>query len=184
MTFRFTIAALAACLALSAPLAARAEDHPAGMHIHDVYARVNGGIGKTGAVFLMMHNNTETDDRLVAARADVAERVELHTHKESADGVMQMIQIEGGIAMPSGAMHELARGGDHVMLLGLTRELADGDTFPLTLVFETAGEVTVDAVIDNARKPGAGMMDHDAMHGAGHGDGHGAGHGAGHGHDG
>lgn len=181
MTFRFPLAALAACLALSAPLAAIAEEHPAGMHIHDVYARVNGGVGKTGAVFLMMHNNTETDDRLIEARADVAERVELHTHKESADGVMQMIQIEGGIPMPAGEMHELARGGDHVMLLGLTRALADGDSFPLTLVFEGAGEVTVDAVIDNARKPAAAMMDHDAMHGAGHGAMHGAGHGAGHG---
>lgn len=175
MTFRFTIAALAACLSLSAPLAAMAEEHPAGMHIHDVYARVNGGVGKTGAVFLMMHNNTETGDRLIAARADVAERVELHTHKESADGVMQMIKIEDGIPMPAGEMHELARGGDHVMLLGLTRELADGDSFPLTLVFETAGEVTVDAVIDNARKPGMGGHDHDAMHGDGHGEGHGHG---------
>ena len=105
----------------------------------------------------------------------MAQKVELHTHVESADGVMQMIQIEGGIALPAGEMHELARGGDHVMLLGLTQVLKDGDTFPLTLTFEQAGEVTVEAVVDNARKPGEGMMDHSG-HGAGHGDGHDHGH--------
>lgn len=184
MTLRFPLAAIAACLALSAPFATplHAEEHPEGMHIHDVYARVNGGIGKSGAVFFMLHNNTATDDRLTAARAGVAEKVELHTHVETADGVMQMQAIEGGVALPAGEMHPFARGGDHVMLMGLTQELADGDSFPLTLVFETAGEVTVDAVVDNARKPdAAGMMDHGA-HGAMHGDGakmdHGAHHGA------
>lgn len=179
MTFRFTMAALAACLTLSAPMPVAAEEHTPTIHVHDVYARANGGVGKTGAVFLMLHNMTETDDRLLEARADVAERVELHTHIEGEDGVMQMRQIEGGIALPAGEMHELARGGDHVMLLGLTRDLAAGETFPLTLVFETAGEVTVEAVVDNARKPGAGGMDHGAMHGEGHGAGHGGGHGHG-----
>jgi len=171
MTFRMSFAAVAAVLSLALPLSAAAEEHPEGMHVHDVYARSNGQEGGSGAVFFMIHNNTATDDRLVAASAPVAQKVELHTHVESADGVMQMVQIEGGIALPGGEMHELARGGDHVMLLGLTQVLKDGDTFPLTLTFEQAGEVTVEAVVDNARKPGAGMMDHSG-HGAGHGDGH------------
>lgn len=181
MPLRLPLAALAACLALTAPLSA--QEHPAGIHIHDVYARVNGGISKSGAVFFMLHNNTATDDRLVGVRGDVAEKVELHSHSESADGVMKMQEIEGGVAVAAGAMHAFARGGDHVMMMGLTRELADGDRFPLTFVFEAAGEVTVDAVVDNARKPGAGGMDH-ADHGAMQGDAapmdHGAGHGSAH----
>lgn len=163
MTFRMTFAALAAALALSLP--ATAQEHPEGMHVHDVYARSMGQVGASGAVFFMMHNNTETDDRLLSATADVAERVELHTHKEDANGVMQMLHVTEGLPLAAGEMHALARGGDHVMLMGLTRELKDGDTFPLTLVFEQAGEITVEAVVDNARKPGEGMMDH-----SGHGD--------------
>lgn len=174
MSLRLFAAVLAACLSLTAP--ALAEEHPAGIHIHDVYARVNGGIGKTGAVFMMIHNNTATDDRLVEVRSDVAKLVELHTHLEGEDGVMKMERIEGGIALAAGEMHELARGGDHVMLMGLTRELADGESFALTFVFEQAGEVVVEATVDNARKPGEGQMNHDAMHGDGsHGDGHGHG---------
>jgi periplasmic copper chaperone A len=165
MIARFTLAAVAACLSLS--FAAVAEEHPTELHIHDVYARVNGGVGKSGAVFFMLHNNTGTDDRLIAATADVAKLVELHTHIESADGVMQMREIEGGVALPAGAMHEFARGGDHVMMMGLTRALQDGDRFPLTLVFETAGEVEVEAIVDNTREVGTGGHGamHDMMHG-------------------
>ena len=163
MTFRMTFAALAAALSLSLP--ATAEEHPEGIHVHDVYARSMGQMGASGAIFFMMHNNTDTDDRLVSAAADVAERVELHTHKEDANGVMQMLHVEEGFPIAAGDMHALERGGDHVMLMGLTRDLKDGDTFPLTLTFEQAGQITVEAVVDNARKPGEGMMDH-----SGHGD--------------
>ena len=163
MTFRMTIAALAAALSLCLP--ATAEEHPDGLHVHDVYARSMGQMGASGAIFFMMHNNTATDDRLIAATADVAERVELHTHKEDANGVMQMLEVKEGFPLAAGDMHALERGGDHVMLMGLTRELKDGDTFPLTLTFEQAGQITVEAVVDNARKPGQGMMDH-----SGHGD--------------
>ncbi len=162
--------AAAAALALCFAAPVLAQEHPEGLHIHDVYARSNGAVGGSGAVFFMIHNNTETDDRLIGVATDVAQKAELHTHVESADGVMQMTQIEGGIALPSGEMHELARGGDHVMLMGLTRALKDGDTFALTLTFEKAGDVQIEATVDNARKPGEGgmMMDHDSM-----GDGHG-----------
>ena len=168
MFARLFPAAAALALMLAAP--AFAQEHPEGLHIHDVYARSNGAVGGSGAVFFMIHNNTETDDRLIAVATDVAQKAELHTHVESADGVMQMVQIEGGIALPSGEMHELARGGDHVMLMGLTRALKDGDRFSLTLTVEKAVAVEIEATVDNARKPGEGgmMMDHDGM-----GDGHG-----------
>ena len=177
MTFRLSLAALAATLFLSIP--ATAEEHPEGMHVHDIYARSMGQVGASGAIFFMIHNNSTTDDRLVSAASDVAERVELHTHKEDANGVMQMLHVEEGFAIPAGEMHALARGGDHVMLLGLTRELKDGDTFPVTLIFEAAGEVVIEATVDNARKPEEGgmMMDHGDGHDHG-GHGH-SGHGTG-----
>jgi copper(I)-binding protein len=170
MTFRLSLAALAATLFLSIP--ATAEEHPEGMHVHDIYARSTGQVGASGAIFLMIHNNTTTDDRLLGAASDVAERVELHTHLEDANGVMQMLHVEEGFAIPAGEMHALARGGDHVMLLGLTRELKDGDTFPVTLTFEAAGEVVIEATVDNERKPedGGMMMDHGDGHDhSGHG---------------
>lgn len=166
---RTLLAAAAATLALALPTLA--ENHPEAIHVHDAYARA-AGIGKSGAVFFMMHNMTEADDRLIDVRADVAKKVELHTHKDLGDGVMKMLHVPEGFTLAAGEMHELARGGDHVMLMGLTRELANGDTFPLTLVFEKSGELVIDVAVDNDRKPEAGgMMDHN--HGSGEGHNHG-----------
>jgi copper(I)-binding protein len=53
------------------------------------------------------------------------------------------------------------------MLMGLTREVADGDVIMLTLVFEKAGEVVIEAPVDNARKTGMEMdhSGHQMQHG-------------------
>lgn len=168
-TFRLFTAAVAATLALALPLAA--QDQPMTIQIQDAYARAMGGMGKSGAVFFTIQNTSEADDRLVDARADVAAMVQLHTHKDMGDGVMKMMHVPEGFPVPAGGMHALARGGDHVMLLGLTRDLANGDSFPLTLVFENAGEVVVDVTVDNDRKPAGGSMGmgHGAMNGMNHG---------------
>lgn len=175
MTRRLVLAAAAVFLAFTLPIAA--EDKAAGIQIHDPYARAMGGIGKSGAVFFEIVNSAAVDDRLIDARAEVAQRVELHTHKEGADGVMQMLHVPEGFVVPAGGSHALARGGDHVMLLGLTQDLAQGDTFPLTLVFEKAGEVVVDVALDNDRKPEAAGMEGmgDGQGGHGHGMKHGTG---------
>lgn len=138
-------AAAAAVGAMALP--ALAQD----ITIEDAYARSMGGIGASGAVFFDIKNAGTEADRLVSAASDVAKMVELHTHKQDAAGVMQMIAVPEGFEVPAGADHMLARGGDHVMLMGLTRELADGDMVALTLTFEKAGEVTVDVPVDNKR---------------------------------
>ena len=138
-------AAAAAVGAMALP--ALAQD----ITIEDAYARSMGGIGASGAVFFDIKNAGTEADRLVSAASDVAKMVELHTHKQDAAGVMQMIAVPEGFEVPAGADHLLARGGDHVMLMGLTRELADGDMVALTLPFEKAGEVTVDVPVDNKR---------------------------------
>ncbi len=167
---RTFFAAAAATLSLSVPLLAHGPELTA----QDAYARA-GGAGKSGAVFLILENTGHEDDRLIAARSDVAARVELHTHKDMGDGVMKMMEVEEGFAIPAGGSHALARGGDHVMLMGLTRDLADGDSFPLTLVFEKSGEMVIDVPVDNARKPDAAAKPHGE--GTGGHSGHGAAHG-------
>ncbi len=108
-------------------------------------------MAKSGAAFMQIVNNGAEDDRLINAASDVAMRVELHTHKEGADGVMQMLHVPEGFAIPAGETHALARGGDHVMFMGLKRALADGDMVTVTLTFEKAGDITIDVPVDLQR---------------------------------
>lgn len=126
-----------------------------GVHIENPYARTNGGIGATGAVFFEVMNHADVDDRLIGVASDVAEKVEMHTHKQSEGGVMQMMAVPEGFAIAALQGHALQRGGDHIMLMGLKQDLKDGDIIHLTLTFEHAGVVEVDAAVDSTRKPGA-----------------------------
>jgi len=122
--------------------------------IHDPYVRSSTAKSTSGAAFMVLKNAGSEDDRLIGASASVAKRVELHTHMESSEGVMRMMQIEGGIAIAAGDQHMLKRGGDHVMFMGLNHALVQGEVISLTLTFEKAGDITVEVPVDNARKPG------------------------------
>ncbi len=153
MSFKSTLfAATAAALSFAMP--ALAGD----IMVQDPYARTSTMMSKSGAAFMVLMNHGAEDDRLVAASSDVAQRVELHTHKEGANGVMQMIEVEEGFPVPAGGMHALARGGDHVMFMGLNRSLAQGDIITLTLTFEKAGDMTIEVPVDLERKPMQGMQ--------------------------
>ena len=133
-----------------------------GVHVSDAYARVSGPAAKSGAIFLTIENHSAEDDRLLSAATDVAAVAELHTHKETADGVMQMLKVEEGFAVPAGESHVLARGGDHVMLMGLNRSLVDGDIIHLTLTFARGEVVELDVPVDSKRSE-APMQDMDGM---------------------
>jgi len=122
--------------------------------IHNPYARSSTAKSTSGAAFMVLKNSGAEDDRLISVRARVAKKSELHTHMEAANGVMRMMQIDGGIAIPAGDEHRLMRGGDHVMLMGLNRALVQGEVISLTLTFERAGEIIVEVPVDHARKPG------------------------------
>lgn len=137
---------LAASLAILA-LPALADEV---VRITEAYARFLPG-AKSGAAFLVIENLQPADDRLIAVASPVAGKAELHSHQAGADGMMRMGPIEGGISLPAGANHALARGGDHVMLMMLTSVPKEGETFPLTLTFEAAGDITIDIPVDNHR---------------------------------
>lgn len=102
--------------------------------------------GGTSAAYMVLVNRGGAGDRLVSASTDVAEVVELHESK-MVDNVMKMEPVAGGIPVPANGQVELKPGGLHVMLIGLKRDLAAGETVRLTLKFERAGEVTVDAPV-------------------------------------
>ena len=162
--------ALAALAALM-PVAAMAEAPM--LSVSDAYAR--SANPKSAAAFMTIANSGPDDCTLIAAGGTVAERIELHTHQH-ADGVMKMVRDEDGFVIPAGGRHLLDRGGDHVMMLGLTEPLSDGQMVPLTLDFGDCGTVNVEVPVGNARPPEHGAaaagadpnaMDHGAMdHGA------------------
>ena len=139
-TFQILLAATLALIALPAF---------AQVQITDAYGRSTGA---SGAVFLTITNPDATDDRLLSATTDAAEMAMLHTSMMDANGVMSMPELAGGVVIPAGGAHALARGGDHIMLMGLTAPIKDGHTLRLILTFEQAGPIALDVIIDNKRQ--------------------------------
>lgn len=116
----------------------------------DPFARASRPGAPTGAIFMSIQNAGTIADRLVAANSPAAAVVQIHTHIEES-GIMKMREVVAGIPVPAGGTHTLSRGGDHVMLMGVTQELVDGGTVSLTLVFEVAGEFVIEVPVDNSR---------------------------------
>ena len=135
--------------------------------IKDAYARSAGKMAKAGAAFMVIENTGDEDDRLIAAASDISALVELHTHKDMGDGIMKMVEVEEGFAIPAHGEHALARGGDHVMFMGLKAPMNHGDTIAVTLTFEKAGEIAVEIPVDLERQDMHGGMGHGMGNGQG-----------------
>ena len=142
-------------------LATQAQEFKLGpINIAHPYARATSSGQPMGGGFLKLENSG-ADDTLLSASAEVAKAVELHLMSMEGD-VMRMRQVER-IALPAGKTVELKPGGLHIMLMGLKAPLKVGDSFPLKLKFEKAGEVTVNMTVE-AAAAGAGGMHHDMKH--------------------
>jgi copper(I)-binding protein len=98
--------------------------------------------GRPGAVFLSIDNKGGAD-KLVAASSTLSQRVELHTHTMD-NGVMRMRPVEA-IEIPANSLTELKSGGHHIMMFDVKTMPEKGSPVPLTLTFETAGEVRIEA---------------------------------------
>ena len=133
------------------------------VHISDAYSFAVPADARSAAVFLTITYpetlaSGDVTDRLLSAETAVSENVEIHTTLIEND-VMMMRRMESLPLPPTGRMI-LAPGGAHIMLLNMKRALNAGETFPMTLVFEKAGAISVDVLV---RAPGD-VPAHDDHH--------------------
>lgn len=102
--------------------------------------------GANSAIYMTLKNGTDAADRLVSAQADVAKTIEIHETVMNGD-VMQMQPVAGGLEVPAKGQVELKPGGYHVMLIGLTRDLNEGEKFPVTLTFASGATLKLEAEV-------------------------------------
>lgn len=98
-----------------------------------------------GAAYVTIKNHGSKPDTLLSVTADLADRVELH-QTITRDGVMRM-QPLATFDVPPGTTLEMKPGSYHLMLLGLKHDLKPGDTVALTLTFEKAGRLSLQAPV-------------------------------------
>ena len=126
------------------PLSSFASDNHHGLMIKDVIIRATAPSAGATAGYLIIHNHTKADDRLIAVKADFARKSEIHEMKLVGD-VMKMRPVEGGLLIPAGGMVLLKKGGNHLMFMGLNEQIKHEQNYEITLIFETAGEIKINA---------------------------------------
>jgi copper(I)-binding protein len=102
--------------------------------VTDPWARATVPQQKASGAFMQVRSPVAA--RLVAVNSPVAASVELH--KMEMTGQMMKMRHVDSIELPAGQVVNLAAGGYHIMLMGLNRQLKEGDTIPLSLVIETS----------------------------------------------
>jgi len=109
--------------------------------VEHAWSRATVGMDRPAVVYLSIRNTGSVDDALIGVATPVAGMPMIH-ETVVTDGIASMPHAMS-VPVPAGQTVELAPGGYHAMLMGLTQALKKGDSFPLTLTFQTAGAVTV-----------------------------------------
>lgn len=162
---------LAAALVFAAPSAFAEMLKHGDLMIDTPYSFATPATAKSAAGYMVITNTGDTDELLVSAESSLGRTTQLHLSETDANGVARMIHQEQGIAIRAGETVTLEPGGYHVMFMGVSEPLAEGEEATVTLVFEQAGalELTLPVI---ARGDKAGHGGHGDGHGEGHGDGH------------
>ncbi|GGO87495.1 hypothetical protein GCM10011348_40820 [Marinobacterium nitratireducens] len=152
---RFAAPLLASLLCVAGPALAEVT-------VSDAYARAVPPGQSNSAAFLVIRNDADEAVRLIDAASDSAGVVELHTHSEQ-DGVLKMRRIDA-IEIPGRGEHSLAPGADHLMLIGLTRVLSEGDSIGLSLEFSDGQRLQLDVPVKSIMATMQGMQNGHQHH--------------------
>jgi copper(I)-binding protein len=103
-------------------------------------------MGSTSAVFMSIQNKGQEADRLIGAQCTAAQTVEIHESVMEND-VMQMHHLPEGLEIPAGGEVLLKPGGYHLMLIGVTRDIEEGERLKVDLQFEKSGTISIEAEV-------------------------------------
>jgi len=151
MSGRLPLLLLSMLVAVPAPVLGQTNDSK--VRVEEAWARrapmIESGDSKAGSgngvVYVLLVNSGQGHDALLSAASDAAAAAEIHeTYRDM--GMMMMRPVKK-IDLPSGRKVEMRPGGYHIMLLNLKRDLKPGEVVTLTLQFEKAGKIRVNAVI-------------------------------------
>ena len=117
---------------------------------------------KAAGGFMAISNNGTEADRLIGVEADFAAKAETHESKVDGNGVGTMEHVDF-VEIPPGQTVNLEHGGYHIMFMGLTGALTEGEELKVTLIFERAGRVDVEFMIDPPMGAGMEGMEHSDM---------------------
>ena len=117
-----------------------------GVSVTGAWVRSTPPGASAGALYLTLHS--AAGDRLIGASVPraIAAAVEMHRTTRDAAGRLGMKRVDW-VELPPGIAVTFKPGGSHLMLVGLVRPLAAGDTLVVKLRFGRAKELELRAPV-------------------------------------
>ena len=122
-----------------------------GLQIVNPWTRATPGGATIGAGYLTITNKGPETDRLIGGSLTLAARVEMHS-MAMENGIAKMRPLSS-VEIKPGATVEFTPGGMHMMFVGLKQPLKQGQTLKGTIVFEKAGTVAVEFIVQGIGAP-------------------------------
>lgn len=103
-----------------------------------------GLAGQDGQCFIPLFNSGKTEDSLIAARSETCLVIQLRHNARYDDPPEMQFDLTPGKPIP------MRPQAVHFRLVGLRKELKEGESFALVLDFLNAGEIELDVRIANS----------------------------------
>ncbi|GAB3243556.1 copper chaperone PCu(A)C [Kineosporia babensis] len=173
--FAFAASALVAVAALSACSSDSATDSDAAadnvkvvggdasataadrLNIADQWVKTADAKAGMTAIFGTITNTGDQDVVVESAKTSASDTTELHEMVMKGNEMI-MQEKEGGFTVPAGGEHELAPGGDHLMVLNMTEPIEAGDEVTVRL---TLGDGSTQEFTALAKETTAGEEKYD-----------------------
>lgn len=138
-------------LLLLLPMQAAAE-----VIIEGAWVRLPPPVADTAAAYMTIRNHGDKDVEITGIETDVAEHPEFHSME--MDGEMMMMKKMAKVIVPAHGGISFDPGGNHLMLIDLTRELKTGEHIMMTIKTSDGESIMVHAEVKDMR----GGMDHSS----------------------
>ena len=142
-------------LAFAALLTLSACGQPQKAGVDDVVVHLPVAEGRPGVAYFTVKGGA-VDAQLVSASSPQVIRVELHDNVME-NGVMKMVRLEGGAAIPAGSTVKFEPGGKHAMLFDINPSVKNGSTIPLTFTYADGSKIEATGSV----KPRSEAAGHD-----------------------
>ena len=155
----------------------KAADEQA-LEFNDSYVTAKPADKNMTSVFGTLHNVTDKDITITEVKGDI-DGAKYELHEVNDDGEMQEIS---SLSIPAGEDSVLEPGGNHIMIMEVSDEIAAGDSLSFTLVDEDGNEYKLENVPVRVQQSthehygdedGGNMEGMDGMDGMQHGEEHG-----------
>jgi hypothetical protein len=132
------------------------------LNIHHPWTRATPVGAEVAGGYMEITNSGSTDDRLISVEVSGVHMAAVH-EMATVDGIMKMRPLPSGLEIKAGETVALKPGSFHVMMMGLSKPLIDGETVSGTLHFKKAGSINIEFKIEPMGSEPAGQHNHTAV---------------------